>query len=294
MQRVIFVFALFYSTILNGDPQIRSVIDIGTGKIKMQTAKIQEDRIESIYCQSELIHFPVKELLSEHGLISQEGENEIIASLEVLKELSLRYGSTDIQAIATELFRKASNGLEVAKKISDRLDMDVKIISQKEEGILSFLTVVQETSLDPEKIVVLDIGSGSFQITCKTDSDYCVYSAPFGRIPTHELVVNNQLNLLREELRKIDPQILKKIQECDGVLHGIGAHPKQILKTKMVYDCDDLKIAVNSSSEQDSDLLLVQTIFEELSIKKICYRPALAGNTSGVFYNLLFPNQPSI
>lgn len=166
------------------------------------------------------------------------------------------------------------------------LNIEVKIISPEEEGILSFFTVVHEANLNPEAIVVLDIGSGSFQITCKEGDQFLVYSAPFGRIPAHMLVKSDQLTILKTALSSIDPRILRKIRDCKNGVIGIGAHPKHILQSQTIYDKNALKAALLSSVEVDinhTDLLLVKTIMESLSIEQIEYKAARAGNTSGIF-----------
>lgn len=281
--RILAVISLLANTC--GTCEVRSAFDIGTGKIKIQVARIYEDHIDPLYWQAEQI-LQFNELLNQEGEITKEGQDSIVAVLKSLKLAGDSYGSMRYDAVATELFRTALNGREIAQNISDLLNIEVKIISPEEEGVLSFLTVVQEAHLNPEEIVVLDIGSGSFQITCKEGDQFLVYSAPFGRIPTHMLVKNDQLISLKTALSNIDPRILKKIRDCKSSMIGIGAHPKHILQSQTVYDENDLKAALSASTEVDinyTDLLLVETIMKSLSISQIDYKAALAGNTSGIF-----------
>jgi exopolyphosphatase/pppGpp-phosphohydrolase len=261
----------------------------------MQVARINEKKIEFLYSQAEQISFSNVPILNQEGMITKEGQERIVVVLKSLKLLGENYGSTSFEAIATELFRKAPNGQEVAKNISTLLDMKIKIISPKDEGILSFLTIIQESNLDPEKIVVLDIGSGSFQITCKKEDQFLIYSAPFGRLPSHELVKNNQLSNLKSALSNIDPYIIEKIQDCKNSVVGIGAHPKHILKLKNIYNKNDLKEALLANSEIDldhSDLLLAKTIMESLSIRQVKYLGSHAGNTSGIFVLQILDDLP--
>jgi exopolyphosphatase/pppGpp-phosphohydrolase len=266
--------------------EIRSAFDIGTGKIKMQVASVNEDHIDPLYCHAEQIPYLDVPIINQEGEITQEGQDSIIEILKSLKLAGESYGSKKCDAVATELFRTAKNGREIAENISSLLNMEIKIISPEEEGILSFLTIVQEKNLNPEDIVVLDIGSGSFQITCKEGDRFLVYSAPFGRIPTHALVKNNQLSILELALSNINPRILRKIRDCKNHVIGIGAHPKHILKAQTIYDENNLKAALLANAELDidhTDLLLVKTIMESLSITQVNYKPSYAGNTSGIF-----------
>ncbi len=284
--RIFIAILLFQSFSVYATPVIRSAFDIGTGKIKMQVARVSKDRIDTLYCQTEQISHLHALFINQAGEITQEGQDQIVSILKSLKSIGESYGSVQFDAVATELFRAAPNGREIAKNVSALLNMEIKVISPEEEGILGFLTIIQEANLNPEEIVVLDIGSGSFQITCKKRDKFLVYSAAFGRIPTYMLVKNDQLSSLKTALSNIDPEILRKIRDDKNSVIGIGAHPKHILKTQTIYNKNDLKEALLSHAEVDidhTDLVLVKTIMESLSITQIKYMGVRAGNTSGIF-----------
>lgn len=265
-------------------PQV--AFDIGTGKIKMQIVQITDGRIKSLYHQSEQIGKPV---LDDHNKISIEGKDRILTILKTLKSASQFYKPVKCSSIATELFRVALNGQEVASEISELLEMDIKIISPEEEGILGFLTVVEEWKLDPENSIVLDIGSGSFQITCKTPGQYLSFSLPFGRYPTNDLFRKNDLSPLKTALESISPEMINKIENNNACLIGIGAHPKKILKAKTHYNLIDVNIALQTTSDSNfdhTDLILVKCIMEGLKINEIHYLGTKAGNTTGMFIDL--------
>jgi hypothetical protein len=281
--RIIIFIAMLLKLSLCETFEVCSAFDIGTGKIKMQIAKIDGQKMEPLHYQSEQLYFSNQPILNSEGLITEEGERRIIAILESFKLLAKSHGSTKCEAIATELFRKALNGEEIAKNISNQLGIEVKILSPKEEGILSFLTVVQEGGLDPEDVVVLDIGAGSFQITSRCEDEFIVYGAPFGKLMVHELVKDNKISDLEAAMGNVDPRILKRIADCKGSVIGIGAHPK--LNT--IYDKKDLEQALESGDGVDlsySGLVLVKTIMESLSITQVKYVGGRAGNTTGVFF----------
>ena len=281
----IILMVLSLQTALSASPEIWTAIDIGTGKIKMQVARMGKEKIESLYCQSEKIPLPLDSLLDKEGMITKIGREKIEELVLSFKLLGESYGAAKCSAVATELFRKAPNGLNIAEKIGQSLGMEIKIVSPKEEGVLSFLTLLQERNLNPDKIVVLDIGSGSFQITCRVGREFRVYSAPFGRLPFYELAKHNELSPLKESLQKIDPSICEKIRSCEKRVIGTGAHPKQIILMKTSYGKDDLKKAFEAEIKEEidhTDLLLLQTILESLPIEQIDYYPSRAGLTSGL------------
>jgi hypothetical protein len=282
----ILVAILLIQTSVCSSSEIRAAFDIGTGKIKMQIAKVSEGHFEPLYCKAEQISAGSGPIVDQEGMITWEGQDRIVSVLQSLKDAGKAYGPAECQAVATELFRTAKNGLEAAKNISAQLDMEIKVISPEEEGILSFLTIVEETRLDPEEIVVLDIGSGSFQITCQLEGQYLVYSAPYGRYPTYALVKNDEISALKACLSGIDPRIIRRIEDCKNRVIGIGAHPKHILKSQNDYDANDVEEAILANGEFDidhTDLLLVKTIMGSLSISSVQYKYVRAGNTSGMF-----------
>lgn len=282
--RILIAISLFSQ--LFGASQLRAAFDIGTGKIKMQIGWVYEDHIEALYCQAEPISLLNASILSKEGKITSEGEERIVEVLQSLQSEAKKYGASKFDAVATELFRSAVNGQEVAERLSALTHIPIRIISSEEEGILSFLTIVEEAKLNPEETVVLDVGSGSFQISCKEGDRFLVFSAPFGRMATYSLVKTGRLEMLQTALNCIDPRILKKIQDCKHVVMGIGAHPKHILESKTIYNQRDLNCALETCVDEDinyTDLLLMKMIMESFSIRTIDYRAARAGNTSGIF-----------
>lgn len=267
--------------IANQGPEV--AFDIGTGKIKMQIVQVTYGRIKSLYHQSQQIGKPV---LDDQNKISIEGKDRILTILKTLKSASECYQPVKYTAIATELFRVALNGQEIASEISKLMEMDVKIISPEVEGILGFLTVIEEWKLDPENAIVLDIGSGSFQITCKIHDQYLSFSLPFGRFPTNDLFNTKDLSPLKIALNSVSPEIINKIQDGNACLIGIGAHPKKILISKTHYNLDDVNTALKTSLDSNfdhTDLILVKCIMEGLKINQIHYLGTKAGNTTGMF-----------
>ncbi len=289
--KVFFLMIFFLqSCVLYGTPDVRLAFDIGTGKIKMQVVKVTGTQIETLYYQSEATSLVGKSLLDGNNMISKEGEERIITILQALKFTGEQYAPTSHTAIATELFRKAGNGQKIIEEIANLLNMEIRIISPEEEGILGFLTIVKESDLASENIIVLDIGSGSFQITCKIDGRLRVYSTPYGRFPMHEMLIQNDFSALDTALKNISPEIINKIRCSEGAVIGIGAHPKQVLKLNCSYTMNDLLRALEANPDVSldrSDLILMKKIMEFLDISRINFLGTQAGITGGIFIKQL-------
>ncbi len=65
---------------------------------------------------------------------------------------------------ATQVFRAATNGEEIAARLSERLGWQVRILSPTEEGRLSYLAAASGLGQITDSRVVIDVGGGSTEI----------------------------------------------------------------------------------------------------------------------------------
>lgn len=77
------------------------------------------------------------------------------------------YNAEEIVAIGAAAFRSAGNGEEFAKEIQDATGVKVHIVDQTLEGKLAFQAVLSKMDVDPEHLVVWDIGGGSGWFACR-------------------------------------------------------------------------------------------------------------------------------
>lgn len=101
--------------------------------------------------------------LGATGRISDEGFSALTAALEGFL-LEIRAADAFlVGAVATEAFRKASNGPELLARISAQLGVGCRILSGEEEARLGWLAVSDIHPLPG--LAVLDIGAGSTEVT---------------------------------------------------------------------------------------------------------------------------------
>jgi exopolyphosphatase/guanosine-5'-triphosphate,3'-diphosphate pyrophosphatase len=284
----IFFLILCLPLNLNATVQTVAAFDIGTGKIKMHVASVDAEsgQITTILAKSLPLSHDPSLLLGRDNTISEEAKEKILQNLKALQEDANVYAPSKSYAIATELFRKASNGQDIVRELEEATHIVIDIISPREEGIFGFMTASYEAGLDSENMVVWDIGSGSFQITYMDEGQYLVYSSHYGRHMVYELVKQNQIDDFIQSLTDLPKGIQEKIRRNGGRVVGIGAHPKEILNKQMHYTLEDLQIVQDGCSEMDStysDILLVQSVMKALSINEVSYQSSIAGNTTALF-----------
>lgn len=172
----------FKSIDIGHDLCAKVTYDIGSGTTKIMGAlwNTQSDKIEAIFAEYQ---FPMgysydlakssdnqfSDLIMDMGLNKlkeyQTKVHEDFANLN-LDLKPKEYG------VATAAFRNADNGQSFCDRLSQMLDIDLKVISQDEEGELGYLgAIVVKKAENPIDFnfnatpVVWDIGGGSLQVT---------------------------------------------------------------------------------------------------------------------------------
>lgn len=89
---------------------------------------------------------------------------------DIIATPSLISPRTEHCAVATQAFRIAENGQQLAAQMSQQLGIPVNLISQEEEGKLAYLSVLSQWHAFKRQLpVVWDIGGGSAQITFRNE-----------------------------------------------------------------------------------------------------------------------------
>lgn len=182
--------SLFTQNIDPLQPVMRTAIDFGSGALKMQTALVDpsEGRIIGKPVLVKYLTLSLTEhVAAQGGRISEEMVQKILDILQNLKKevqqvsVQAGYPSPQFRGVATAVFRKAENGMDLLRIFDEQLGLKFHMLSQDEEGKLGFLTAkalysdILETSL-----LAWDSGNGSFQMTSKEGVDHTVFQGPLG------------------------------------------------------------------------------------------------------------------
>ncbi|MBI3236790.1 MAG: hypothetical protein HYZ48_03700 [Chlamydiales bacterium] len=171
----------------------RAAVDVGSGSIKVSVAKIDpiSQKIHKIlYSQEHPIPFKRDIQVGGESKLSEKIQAVALEKLEGLKkDFSKKYNIEQWRGIATAASRQAVNAQEMFQKIDQKLDIPISIISQNEEGRLGFETAKAVSAIDPEKLIAVDSGSGSFQLTTLIDGNLEVIEGELGYIPSLEMLM---------------------------------------------------------------------------------------------------------
>ncbi len=258
---VFFLFPLFAT--LHGigccEIQRRAAFDIGSGRIKLQVSDvdIEANKIVNLLL-TDTAEVPLREELEKslEGGLSAEIQNQAVEAIAKLMEKAAAFQPEACHAVATEGLRLAVNGQALVERIEKETGLPVTIISQEEEGILGFLSAVNETDVDLEKAVAWDFGGGSFQITAKCGDRYCVYQGRIGKVPLKNRLLRMQgiddplcspnpigkvhaeraIQFILANVDDVPDELRQKLDRPDVVVLGIGIHPLWGIKDSAFYD----------------------------------------------------------
>ncbi len=316
-----FTGLLLLSSPLGGEIVRRAAFDFGSGSIRLQVADVETEtnRLVGTVYNHVLKTFLSSDLARQiDGSFSDEIQEIAIYSARELKQHALAHNATEFSGIATAAYRQAHNGQELIDRIKREVGIDVRIISQEEEGFFGFQTLVSEFEISADQLVAWDTGAGSLQITYLDALGVpCHYMADFGRCTTADAIIESvkkqdlkktvspnpitrqdwteSLHYLHQTLPKMPDSLIAKVKLANVRLVAMGAQPAS-LKAMGTYTMEDLDTLsdslLNLTDEQlehyDSnptftvtDAILAKVILQKLNMQKVETRHT-AGSTSGV------------
>lgn len=175
-----FVASLLCFTVhLHGEIERRAVLDIGSGGTKVAIADVDNENhliADVFFEQSFPVPYQASLDRSFDGTFDEETQKLGFETFQKIKEIADQYQVQKITAIATSAFRKANNAQDFVKKVFLSTNIQIKIITQREEGVIAFNSALATGSFDPNDLIVWDIGTGSMQITVVNENhDHTVY-----------------------------------------------------------------------------------------------------------------------
>ena len=148
---------------------VRASFDIGSSSTKMQCCEYSRNGgINTLSGQERPVPFGANYLKSSDGSLSESIQLSGLAVLQELKAEAEHFGASEFSAIATEVFRKASNGNEYLDRVRF-LGISVTVLTQELEARLGFdsALIMSGMELDATEVCVWDSGGASFQISSR-------------------------------------------------------------------------------------------------------------------------------
>ncbi|HEX6455231.1 MAG TPA: hypothetical protein VF009_01785 [Solirubrobacterales bacterium] len=191
-----------------------AAIDIGSNTTRLLVAEPVDGQLKKTMEQRAYTRIG-KAVDAERG-IKVEKIDEVGDVVGTQVRLAQELGAQEIRAVATAAIREATNGNAVAEAIGHAAGIPIEILSEQEEGRLSFLGATKTLGHPTEGLVgVVDIGGGSTEVILGTVADgvQSVRSWPVGS------------GNLADELISSDPPSAAEIRRArdriDDIFEGV-------------------------------------------------------------------------
>lgn len=229
MKKIILTLVILV-TFLHAEEVRRAAFDIGSGSTKMVVADINTttNKITIIHTQDEKIDY--QQALEKSESFSSEVKNSGFLALARLKWIALQKGATQFHAVATASFRNAKNGSEFANFISQVLGIHVTIITQKQEAILGFYGALAGEKLQPQNVVVWDIGAGSMQITALKDAQHVIYEGNLASVTFANHIIKK---IQKRDSGSPNPISAEEKDKAHEYARGVAKDVPQAIKDKL-------------------------------------------------------------
>lgn len=191
-----------------------AAIDIGSNTTRLLVAEPIDGQLKKTMEQR--AYTRIGKAVDEKGRISAEKVGEVGEVVGTQVRLAQELGAKEIRAVATAAVREAKNGDEVAAAVGAAAGLPIEILSEQEEGRLSFIGATKMLGHPVDGLIgVVDVGGGSTEVILGTvpDGVQSVRSWPVGS------------GNLADELISSDPpsaaEIRKTRDRIDDIFEGV-------------------------------------------------------------------------
>jgi exopolyphosphatase/guanosine-5'-triphosphate,3'-diphosphate pyrophosphatase len=203
------------------DSRVAAFIDIGTNSLRLLLVRINPNHSYTILSdQKEIVRLGEGEFIDQY--LRPEAMQRAALVAKRFTNMAHSYGAEEIIAVATAATREAENREEFLRRLHREAQLEVKIVSGREEARLIYLGVASGVHLGDKKALFIDIGGGSTEIIVGGQEQYThLDSLKLGAIRLNALfflpdetgpVANERYALLQQYVRNLAVRATQHIQ----------------------------------------------------------------------------------
>ena len=198
--------------------RVVTFIDMGTNSIRVLVVRLNPNHSYTILTrQKQQVRLGEGEFEDEE--ITAEAMDRAVIVAKKFVDLARTFNSEEFVAVATSATREASNQNEILHRIRQEAQLDIRVISGREEARIIYLGVVSGTHIGNRRVFCIDIGGGSTEIAIGDAQDYhYLDSFRLGAIRLANLYGSG------DEKGIVSPEHYKKIQQHvkNAIVHSAG------------------------------------------------------------------------
>ena len=140
-----------------------AAIDIGSNTTRLLVAEPVDGQLKKTMEQR--AYTRIGKAVDREGAIEPAKVEEVGEVVATQLRLARELGAKEIRAVATAAIREATNGEAVAEAIGHAAGIPIEILSEQEEGRLSFIGATKTLGHPVEGLIgVVDVGGGSTEV----------------------------------------------------------------------------------------------------------------------------------
>ena len=198
-----------------------AAIDCGSNSTRLLIADVQEGKLQNLYKQHVVTR--LSDNVDTTNVISEDSKKRFIKVLRKYIRKIEEYDIQEVFCIGTAVFRNSNNSNEVIEEVKKRLNLEIRMISGEEEGILTGLGV-QSSFEKLENYLIVDIGGQSTELIFDIDKKLNIKSENIGVVSLSENYLQDNPVKENEESRAIEyfNQIFDDVDFDERELIGVS------------------------------------------------------------------------
>lgn len=187
---------------------LHGIIDIGSNTIRLNVYRVEDEKVNVVVSKKEILG-----LISyiKRGKLRGKGVKKLVADLKEMKDLLDLLNIESYHFFATASLRNIKNSAEITQIISDRVGIEVDVLSGEEEGELSFYGSL--ATIKEDDGILIDLGGGSVELVLFQDKKITEKrSIPVGSLKMFDEYVS-QMIPTREEGERIKERVHQELEK---------------------------------------------------------------------------------
>lgn len=233
-----------------------AAIDIGSNTTRILVAEPVEGQLKKVMEQRAYTRIGQARL--GDGTIPEEKIEEVAEVVETQVHLAREVGAEYFRAVATAALRDAPNGKEAAAAIEDAAGVPINVVTEQEEGRLSFLGATKALGHPTEgRVAVVDVGGGSTEIIVGTVDGGVeqVRSWPIGSGQLAEELIESdppsasEIRRVRDRIDEVFAEVKITRPEHAVAVGGSATSLRKIVGARLEYETLERSIRVLSGDD---------------------------------------------
>jgi exopolyphosphatase/guanosine-5'-triphosphate,3'-diphosphate pyrophosphatase len=158
------------SKIISGG-RVVGFLDLGTNSVRLLLVRIDPNHsFATLTQQKEIVRLGEGEFVDQ--VLQPEAMDRAALVCRKFAELSRSYGAEEIIAITTSAVREAKNQGDFLRRLRQEANLDVRVISGKEEARLTYLGISSGVHMNGKEAAFIDVGGGSTEVIAGDQRHY--------------------------------------------------------------------------------------------------------------------------